>query len=63
VQRRWRAERSRVGIRRARVTHLIIERDTVFAGGDVVVRVYAGTDRRAGYVEYTARGAFRRVVA
>jgi hypothetical protein len=55
--------RSRVGIRRAQVTHVIIERDTVFSGGAVIVRVYAGTDRSSGYVEYTAGGRFRRVVA
>ena len=50
------------GIADARVTHVIIERDTVFAAGAVVVRVYAGTARRSGYVEYDATGRLRKVV-
>jgi hypothetical protein len=50
------------GIADARVTHVIIERDTVFAAGAVVIRVYAGTAHRSGYVEYDAAGRLRKVV-
>ncbi|MDQ1519569.1 MAG: hypothetical protein QOI55_642, partial [Actinomycetota bacterium] len=39
----------------------IIERDTAFAAGTIVVRVYAGTARRSGYVEYDAHGTLRKV--
>jgi hypothetical protein len=39
-----------------------VERDTVFAAGPVVIRVYAGTARRSGYVEYDATGNVRKVV-
>jgi hypothetical protein len=53
---------TRIGIDGARTTHVIVERDTVFAGGEVVVRVYAGNARRSGYVEYDANGKLRRVV-
>ena len=63
ITRLVRDARTQLGSRGARTTHVIIERDTVFAGGEIVVRVYAGTARRSGYVEYDARGNLRRVVA
>jgi hypothetical protein len=63
ITRLVRDARTQIGVEGARTTHVIIERDTVFAGGEIVVRVYAGTERRSGYVEYDARGNLRRVVA
>jgi hypothetical protein len=62
VKRLVRDAPTRLGIDGARTTHVIVERDTVFAAGQIVVRVYAGTARRSGYVEYDANGRFRRVV-
>jgi hypothetical protein len=52
-----------LGITGARTTHVIVQRDTVFAAGRVVIRVYAGTARRSGYVEYDASGVLRKVQA
>jgi hypothetical protein len=52
---------ARLAIAGARPTHVIVERDTVFAGGAVVIRVYAGTARRSGYVEYDGQGTLRKV--
>jgi len=52
----------RLGIAGAHPTHVIVERDTVFGGGRIVVRVYASTRRDAGYVEYDADGGLRKVV-
>jgi hypothetical protein len=62
VKRLVRDAPTRLGIPGARTTHVIIERDTVFSDGQIVVRVYAGTLRGSGYVEYDANGTFRRVV-
>jgi hypothetical protein len=53
---------AQLGIEGARATHVIIERDTVFAAGEVVIRVDGGTARRSGYVEYDARAKLRKVV-
>jgi hypothetical protein len=53
---------AQTGIPGAVTTHVIIERDTVFAAGQIVIRVYAGTARRSAYVEYDARAKLRRVV-
>jgi hypothetical protein len=57
-----RAAPAQLAVEDARTTHVIIERDTVFAGGQVVIRVYAGSARRSGYVEYDAAGKLRKVV-
>jgi hypothetical protein len=44
--------------RRAGVTHVIVERDTVFSAGKIVVRVYFGGGARwhGGYMMYSATG-------
>jgi hypothetical protein len=45
--------------RRAGVTHVIVERDTTFNAGKVVVRVYfsGGARWSGGYVLFTGAGA------
>jgi hypothetical protein len=63
LPRMLRSARRRIAVDQGTVSHVIVEHDPVFANGALVVRVYVGTIRRAGYVEFDADGRFRRVVA
>jgi hypothetical protein len=54
--------RARFATKGVKTTHMIIERDPVFAQGQLVIRVYAMSPAANGYVEYDARGGLRRVV-
>jgi hypothetical protein len=54
--------RARFATKGVKTTHMIIERDPVFAQGQVVIRVYETSPAVSGYVEYDARGGLRRVV-